>query len=85
VARFTVAGWALGLVCLGAAQSLCFGQTPQQTSTEPQLFGENVISTADGQSHPAFTPNGLRDIYKIDISAVDSDSSFHRRNKTGIM
>jgi hypothetical protein len=72
--------------CLGAAPSLCFGQTPpQQTSTELQLFGENVISTADDQSHPAFTPNGLRDIYKIDISAVNSDSSFHRRNKTGIM
>jgi hypothetical protein len=29
--------------------------------------------------------HGLRDIYKIDISALDSDSSFHRRNKTGIM
>jgi WD40-like Beta Propeller Repeat len=29
--------------------------------------------------------NGLRDIYKIDISALNSDSSFHRRNKTGIM
>jgi hypothetical protein len=44
-----------------------------------------VISTGDDESHPAFTPNGLRDIYKIDISAVNSDSSFHRRNKTGIM
>jgi Tol biopolymer transport system component len=27
-------------------------------AAEPQLFGENVISTADDESHPAFTPDG---------------------------
>ena len=58
MARFTVAGWALALVCFDAAQSLCFGQTPPQRSPEPQLFGENMISTSDDESHPAFTPDG---------------------------
>src|SRR5438045_2771884 len=27
-------------------------------AAEPQLFGENVISTGDDESHPAFTPDG---------------------------
>ncbi len=29
--------------------------------------------------------NGLRDIYKIDISALNLDSLFHCQNKTGTM
>ena len=44
-------------VCLGAMQSLCFAQ-PQAAVLEPQLCGENVISTSDDESHPAFTPDG---------------------------
>src|SRR5206468_4982094 len=58
VAKYTVAGLAVALVCLGATQSLCFAQSsPPAPSPEPQLFGENVISTADDESHPAFTPD----------------------------
>ena len=45
-------------------QWLCFAQ-PEAAAPElstaslrPQLFGENVISTADDESHPAFTPDG---------------------------
>jgi Tol biopolymer transport system component len=34
------------------------GATAQAAAPEPQLFGENVISTADDESHPAFTPDG---------------------------
>jgi Tol biopolymer transport system component len=30
----------------------------QVAAPEPQLFAENVISTADDESHPAFTPDG---------------------------
>ena len=62
--KFTVAGLALALITLGAMQWLCFAQ-PEAAAPElstaslrPQLFGENVISTADDESHPAFTPDG---------------------------
>jgi hypothetical protein len=32
--------------------------TSSESAPEPQLFAENVISTADDESHPAFTPDG---------------------------
>ena len=48
----------LGLVCLGGGQSLCFAQPAPAAAPEPQLFGENAISTSDDESHPAFTPDG---------------------------
>src|SRR5258708_10004786 len=47
----------LALVCPGSMQSLCLAQS-QAAAPEPQLFGENLISTADDESHPAFTPDG---------------------------
>jgi Tol biopolymer transport system component len=58
VAKYTIASLALALVCHGAVQSLCFAQSPTPAAAEPQLFAENVISTADDESHPAFTPDG---------------------------
>src|ERR1041385_1463371 len=42
---------------LSIVQSLCFAQS-QTGVPEVQLFGENVISTGDDESHPAFTPDG---------------------------
>jgi len=48
----------LGLVCLGGGQPVCVAQRPGAVKSEPQLFAENVISTADDESHPAFTPGG---------------------------
>jgi Tol biopolymer transport system component len=38
--------------------SFCFAQPSPTTAVEPQLFGENVISTGDDESHPAFTADG---------------------------
>jgi WD40 repeat protein len=32
--------------------------TSGEAAPEPQIFAENVISTADDESHPAFTPDG---------------------------
>jgi hypothetical protein len=49
---------ALAFVGLGAGEPFCFAQTPPTAAAEPQLFGENVISTADDESHPALTPDG---------------------------
>jgi Tol biopolymer transport system component len=57
VAKFAVSRLTRAFVCLGAMQSLCFAQ-PQAAALEPQLCGENVISTSDDESHPAFTPDG---------------------------
>ena len=57
MAKFTIAGVTRAFVCLGAMQALCFAQ-PHAAASEPQFFGENVISTADDESHPAFTPGG---------------------------
>jgi hypothetical protein len=48
----------LAVVCLGAGQPVCVAQAPGAVTSEPQLFAENVISTADDESHPAFTPEG---------------------------
>jgi hypothetical protein len=54
----------MAVVCLGGAQSLLFAQPSPAAAPElsmaslrPQLFGENVISTSDDESHPAFTPD----------------------------
>ena len=55
--KFTIAGLMRMFVCLGAMHSLCLAQAPA-AAPEPQLFGENLISTADDESHPAFTPDG---------------------------
>jgi Tol biopolymer transport system component len=44
----------IALVSAAAAHSVCLAQA----APEPQLFGANVISTADDESHPAFTPDG---------------------------
>jgi WD40-like Beta Propeller Repeat len=78
--KFTVAGLALALITLGAMPWLCFAQ-PEAAAPElstaslgPQLFGENVISTADDESHPAFTPDGKT------IYFLKSDPSFTRGN-----
>ena len=54
MSKFPAAGFTFALVWVGAVQSLCFAQS----APEPQLFGENVISTADDESHPAFTLDG---------------------------
>jgi hypothetical protein len=74
--KFTVVGLALPLFCLGVVQSLCFAQPPPGTSPQPQLFGENAISTADDESHPAFTPDD-KTLYflKNDPSFIRSDES----------
>ena len=56
--KYTIAGLALALVCFGAMQPLCFAQPAPAAASEPQLLGENVITTADDESHPAFTPDG---------------------------
>ena len=64
MAKFTIGGLTRALVCLGAMQSTCFAQSPaaapelSTASLRPQLFGERLISTADDESHPAFTPDG---------------------------
>lgn len=58
MAKFTIADLTRTFVCLGVIQSLCFGQTPSAAASDPQLFAENVISTADDESHPTFTPDG---------------------------
>ena len=55
--KFTIGGLTRALVCLGAMHSLCLAQ-PHAAAPEPQLFGENLISTGDDESHPAFTPDG---------------------------
>ena len=45
-------------------QPVCLGQSPPPSSTAraadtvPQLFGENVISTGDDESHPHLTADG---------------------------
>jgi hypothetical protein len=57
VIRF-IAAVSFVLVGVGIVRSPCFAQSPPPASREPQLFGENVISTADDESHPAFTPDG---------------------------
>jgi Tol biopolymer transport system component len=68
----------LVLICLGAMQSVCFGQWPAASpelstaSRRPQLFGENVISTGDDESHPAFTPDGKT------LYFLKNDPSFNR-------
>lgn len=43
---------------LSIVQWLCFAQPSYAAPAEPHLFGENMISTADDESHPAFTPDG---------------------------
>jgi hypothetical protein len=53
----------LVVVCLGAGQPVCVAQAPSAVTSEPQLFAENVISTADDESHPAFTPRAGRFIF----------------------
>jgi len=55
--KFTIGGLTPALVCLGAMHSLCLAQ-PHAAAPEPQLFGENLISTGDDEAHPAFTPDG---------------------------
>jgi hypothetical protein len=51
--------------------------------TEPQLFDENVISTADGESHPAFMPDGKTLYFFEKRSVVQSldDCCFPRTSK----
>ena len=58
--KFSTATLTLALVNMWALRSLCFAQSPSPlaTSPEPQLFGENAITTGDDESHPAFTPDG---------------------------
>ena len=64
MAEFTIGGLTRALVCLGAMHSTCFAQphaaAPELStaSLRPQLFAGNAISTADDESHPAFTPDG---------------------------
>src|SRR5438132_8908272 len=43
---------------LSIVQWLCFAQPSYAAPAEPHLFGENVNSTSDDESHPAFTPDG---------------------------
>ena len=49
---------------MSAVHQLCCGQQPTtspagaRSAGEPELFAENIISTADDESHPAFTPDG---------------------------
>lgn len=57
MAEFTIGDLTRALISLGVIQSLCFAQ-PNAAAPEPQLLGENVISTGDDESHPAFTPDG---------------------------
>jgi hypothetical protein len=47
--------YAFALVVILARPACIAQQSPKPT---PQLFGENVISTGDDESHPAFTPDG---------------------------
>jgi hypothetical protein len=47
--------YALALVVILARPACVAQQSPEPT---PQLFGENVISTGDDESHPEFTPDG---------------------------
>ena len=42
---------------VGILPSRCFAQL-YAAAPEPQLFGENMISTGDDESHPAFTADG---------------------------
>jgi Tol biopolymer transport system component len=46
---------AFALVGILARPACVAQQSPEPT---PQLFGENVISTGDDESHPEFTPDG---------------------------
>jgi Tol biopolymer transport system component len=48
----------LAMVGLGGGQPVCVAQPTGAVTSEPQLFAGNVISTADDESHPAFTPDG---------------------------
>ena len=45
------------LLGVSIVQSLCLAQSPTAASA-PQLFAENVVSTGDDESHPAFMPDG---------------------------
>jgi hypothetical protein len=62
--EFTIGGLKRALVCLAVMHSTCFAQphaaAPELStaSLRPQLFAGNAISTADDESHPAFTPDG---------------------------
>ena len=54
----------VAVICVYAMRSVCFGQSPSAASPalstaslRPELFGQNVISTGDDESHPAFTPD----------------------------
>ena len=66
MAKLTVVSSAfLALICLDAVQLLCFAQSSLTTAApelstatlRPELFAEDVISTGDDESHPAFTPD----------------------------
>jgi hypothetical protein len=58
VRRVNLGAFALAFVGLGVDQPLCLAQALPAAAPEPQLFPENTISTADDESHPAFTPDG---------------------------
>jgi WD40-like Beta Propeller Repeat len=62
--EFTIGGLTRALVCLAVMHSTCFAKphaaAPELStaSLRPQLFAGNAISTANDESHPAFTPDG---------------------------
>jgi Tol biopolymer transport system component len=58
VPRFKLGALALAYIGLGVNLPPCLAQASPAVAPEPQLFAENVISTADDESHPAFTPDG---------------------------
>jgi hypothetical protein len=77
MAEFTIRGLTRALVCLGAMHSTCFAQlhavAPEfsTASLRPQLFAGNAISTADDESHPAFTSDG-KTLYFLKKRSLDS-------------
>jgi Tol biopolymer transport system component len=48
----------VGFSTLAAPQTLRYPYASEKSLSEPTIFGKDVISTGDSESHPAFTPDG---------------------------